>query len=449
MRLPSEGAWPLSPLQAASHLPLLALPSAASYATLPLLYEQYRVALPADKLGPLLGLLLAKRLTLYGCAIATVFVAAMRSSDAAPGLGERLESITAEAVLPATMPESQTAEVSAVARQLDSSSQATQAAALPLVFSLSLASAYAFQVLLSSTPPPEPTPTAVDDVAAVVRAAFTTVQPLSTASVCLFAVNAEAQATARAFSGGDTNGADDAGESAPSPASIAAAAAALALVASAYVVAPSSAWPAQNVVNACVAIGVARVLQLPNLAALLAGLVGLTLYDGFGTLFAVSAASAPLDPTFASSSMMESVAQAKLGGSQTWQPGLLTVRLEGRLTDALGLGDIVAPSMLAGWCRRFDLRLAAEEEAAAALGKEPGAAGRSGDGAGGGGYLRAALGGYALGCVLLEVVPAELSRAALLFLVPSSMAAVAFRLVERQEVAKAFAPPPADEEGAE
>ena len=143
---------------------------------------------------------------------------------------------------------------------------------------------------------------------------------------------------------------------------------------------------------------------------------------------------------------MESVAQAKLGAAsgngQVWQPGLLTVLLQGRLTDALGLGDLVAPSMLAGWARRFDLRLAAEA-AEAAEGRIAGAGGSAVEGAdaaaaGAGGYLTAAIGGYALGCVLLEVVPVELSRAALLFLVPSTAGAVVFRLIERKEIGKAF-----------
>ena len=73
MRGPVLSAWPLSPQQAALQLPLLALPSTASYATLPLLYEHYRAAVPPDNLVPLLGLLLAKRVTLYVCALDSRF----------------------------------------------------------------------------------------------------------------------------------------------------------------------------------------------------------------------------------------------------------------------------------------------------------------------------------------------------------------------------------------
>jgi len=60
------GPWPATPFQAASHLPLLALPSVASFAALPLLYENYQGVPPPDNLTPLLLLLLAKRVTIYG-----------------------------------------------------------------------------------------------------------------------------------------------------------------------------------------------------------------------------------------------------------------------------------------------------------------------------------------------------------------------------------------------
>ena len=428
---PSASAWPTTPLDTLSHLPLLALPSAISFAALPLLYSSYQAAAPADNLVPLLSLLLAKRLTLYACALSAVYVAAMRSSDAPPGLGQRLEVITADAVRPLSLPEEQTAEVKAVTTQLDQTPESAQAAGLPILFGVLLFGAYVTNVLLATPPPPEEMiePAFIDELLESLRGGITSVfQPLSTASVCLFAVNAESQAMAMAASGGPQQPSPAPNDDqAMSPASIAAAAAALTCVATAYLLPSEASWPIQNGVNACIAIGVARVLQLPNLSALLAALLGLALYDGFGTLFFAAgpamAAGGP-DDFGAAQSVMEGVAQAKLSaatGSGVWQPGLLTVRLEGRLTDALGLGDIVAPSMLAGWARRFDLKRMAEDGDAA------------------GGYLGAALSGYALGCVLLEVAPPELTRAALLFLLPCSAAAVVGRLVLRGDVVKAFA----------
>ena len=426
MRLGWQPAWPLSPLQTAAHLPLLALPSAASCTILPHLYESYQPAAPADNLGPLLLLLLAKRVTLYACAITTVYVAAMRSSDAPSGLGERLEQITAEAVRPGKMPAGQAAEVRAVTKQLDETPQAAQAAGLPLLFGALLASSYAFNVLLNQAPPPDQAQLPTAEMGALFRGIFEKFQPLSTASVCLFAVNAEVQATVRALTGGRESTDDD---DATPIASYAAAAAALACVSTAYLLGPSVSWPAQNVVNSCVAISVARVLQLPSLPAILAAIGGLALYDGFGTIFAVAAA----EPV-TGSSVMESVALSKLGsaGAGVWQPGLLTVVLHGRVTDGLGLGDVLAPAMLAGWCRRFDL----QQSATAVAG---GGADEENTTAENGGFLSAALGGYAVGCVLLEVAPPELTRAALLFLVPSTAAAVLFRLAERKVLPQALA----------
>ena len=53
-------------------------------------------------------------------------------------------------------------------------------------------------------------------------------------------------------------------------------------------------------------------------------------------------------------------------------------------------------------------------------------------------YLGAALGGYTLGCLLLEIAPPELARAALLFLVPSALTALLARLAVKRELARAF-----------
>ena len=60
-------AWPGTPLQAVQHLPLLALPSVASYYALPMLYDTWQAAAlnSQEKLGTFVALLLTKRLTLY------------------------------------------------------------------------------------------------------------------------------------------------------------------------------------------------------------------------------------------------------------------------------------------------------------------------------------------------------------------------------------------------
>ena len=87
--------------------------------------------------------------------------------------------------------------------------------------------------------------------------------------------------------------------------------------------------------------------------------------------------------------------------------------------------------MLLGWARRYDLAAAAQRQAA-------NEGGGKGDEGGEGGYLGAALGGYTLGCLLLEIAPPELARAALLFLVPSALTALLARLAVKRELARAF-----------
>jgi len=99
--------------------------------------------------------------------------------------------------------------------------------------------------------------------------------------------------------------------------------------------------------------------------------LGVTLFDAisvFGTV--VNAAS--IDDMIGSSSnliaadtassssisVMEAVARSKLSSSSVsssssgispWQPGLLEIILGGRVTDALGLGDVVFPACLVAW----------------------------------------------------------------------------------------------------
>ena len=455
----------LPPLAFPSSLPLLAAPSLVASVGLPELYSQYKAS--GDGLGFFVLLLLAKRCSLYAAAASTVYVAARRSGDAPPGLGARLEKLTKESTYPFKYPGIEQEEFKVVVKEMDSTSDAAQAATLPLVFGALLVGAYALN-LLSDLPPPQPTESNME-MAIAMQSAFAAFQPLSTASVCLFALNAELQAFVAAVLPREkvegmpdplpSDGSTDEAPTLP-PAALAAFASAFIAVGAAYLLPTKDVWPLQNVLNSCVAIGVARVLQLPSLPAVCAALVGLTLYDGIGTLGAASAASVvsaassasamiatsdasavvsatdAVSPLMASASVMEGVAQARLGygsgSTPLWQPGLLTVLLEGRTTDALGLGDVVGPSILAGWCHRFDLAKSNQrsesdsDEGQIAPGQ--------------GGYLATALGGYAAGCVLLEIGPPELTRAALLFLTPPMLIAVLARLTLRGELAAALQP---------
>jgi len=432
--------FPATPLQAVTTLPLLAVPSLIASAELPELYGNYKAS--GDSLALFFALLLAKRLTLYACALSTVYVASRRSVDAPAGLGERLEQLTSEALYPFRYPEAEQQELKKVVQTLNDTSEATQAATLPLLFGLLLVGAYAANVLLSTPPPPsEADVVLASELVEVLKSVANFAQPLSTASVVLFAFNAELQAFVSAALGtaeapptasGNANAMDS---SLPTPA-LATFAAALAGVGAAYLLPSSAAWPLQNVLNSCIGIGVARALQLPSLPAVCAAVVGLTLYDGIGTLGVASAAVAAdvLPASSSSSSIMEGVAQARISSAQVWQPGLLTVQLLGRPTDALGLGDVVAPSLVAGWAHRFDQAAGQTQQ-----GEEADKVRGSGGDGGGGGYLGTALGGYFGGCILLEVGPPELTRAALLFLVPSMLVAIVGRLALSGDLPRALA----------
>jgi hypothetical protein len=491
-RPPVPVAWPTSTADAATQLALLTAPSMAAAAALPSLYDAYTHQ-GSGPGGALLLLLLAKRLTLYSVATSTVYVAARRSADASPGLGARLECVTADGLYPFEMSSAQATELKTITADLDESSEALQAAALPVLFGGLLVGAYAFNTILAGGIGGigvEVPPVAGDAPWAVVeglRDAVKSVQPFSTGSVCFFALNAELQAMARAtfFSAEaarkPSNGAGGGGQ--VNPATLATACLALASVCAAFVLPAGLVWPAQNAVNAAIAISVTRVLQLDNLGSVCAALVGLTLYDGLGTLAAVGAVDDVVAGAgaLADASMMEQVARWRLGGgSEMWQPGLMTIFTQGRPTDAIGLGDIVIPSILAGWAHRFDRRLllesggrgpllesegrgpllesggrgpllesegrgpSLESEGRGPLLESPSEGGtaaveeRVGDGGEGGGYLAAVIQGYAVGCVLLEVVPPDVGRAALLCLVPTILTAVLGRLILRGELERAL-----------
>ena len=196
-----------------------------------------------------------------------------------------------------------------------------------------------------------------------------------------------------------------------------------AVTAGAYVLPPAAAWPLRNLVNSCIAVTVARGLQLPTLPLVAAALSGLVAYDtlsvyGTGALVAPAAAAeaAAAGASEASQSVMEAVARAKLSGSGPWQPGLLSVVVGGKTTDALGLGDAVFPAMLSGWALRRDLLA------------------RGARSEGGEVYFKAAMGGYCIGCFLCEVTNSGGGQPALLVLVPAMLATVLTTATVRGEL---------------
>ena len=111
------------------------------------------------------------------------------------------------------------------------------------------------------------------------------------------------------------------------------------------------------------------------------------------------------------SSVMESVARAKLQGP--WRPGLLEMVLAGRVSDAIGLGDIVFPACLVSWGFAQEKKLA---------------------------YAYSAIGGYILGSFLTELAstfgPSTIvgqGLPALIFITPAMLGSVSLVALQRGE----------------
>lgn len=207
----------------------------------------------------------------------------------------------------------------------------------------------------------------------------------------------------------------------------------------------SQAWPFQNSVNIALAVTVTRAIapflmeESGSVRTVALALTGLATYDAvsvFGTnVFSVQAAGA-LDTvsisnsvtdlvsstvhsfgmdmssimTAGDSSVMETVARAKLEGP--WRPGLLEMVLVGRVSDVIGLGDIVFPACLVSWGYSFNMA-----------------------------YVYATIGGYILGSLLTEVAstfgPTQ-GLPALIFLAPAMLGSISAVAIQRGEFQKVW-----------
>ena len=165
------------------------------------------------------------------------------------------------------------------------------------------------------------------------------------------------------------------------------------MIGAAFLLPLSFAWPAQNLINLAVISAVAQLVQFSQLPTILVALLGLTAYDFFAVYGTTHAAE--------SMSVMETVARSRLpsaSGSISWLPGLLEVVVKGRVTDGLGLGDVVFPSMLTGWALRYD-RNSTDDSA----------------------MYASVVGGYVAGCLLCEVFQTGEGLPALIYLTPSML----------------------------
>ena len=245
--------------------------------------------------------------------------------------------------------------------------------------------------------------------------------------------------------------------------------AAAVVAALAYLGPPGLVWPLRNVVGVSIGVAVARAVQLPRLPNVLVALSLLVAYDVFSvgvqlvnlgsaslattaaataaasssssasSAAATAAASASISASSsgAASSAMGAVALSKVGGATgagagaaaasssssfalpSWQPGLLEVELRGRVTDLLGLGDAVFPSLLSTFCLRFDQRSISNSNSNSNINssRSPSSDFSSSFPL----YFAASLLGFIAGCVACDLAPGIDSSGlpALLFIVPA------------------------------
>ena len=307
----------------------------------------------------LLPVLILKRLCIYAMAGFVVAIGGARGGGDPAALGTRLEELTRE-----LLPEA-TAEDLKPIQKLDAVPETQQAAAVPAAVAASLLLSLGLLALASS------------DGGAVREAAAsaTSLAAVSTAGTLFVFTRAEVQRAGVPV----------------------ATAVAVALVGIAYLVPAAYAWPVQNVLCMCLAIATARALQFSNFAALCAAAAALVVYDVASVAATLPVASAP---TAAAASPMGAVAVSRL--TEGFQPGLLQVRLGGRVSDVLGLGDAVFPALVAGFAKRYDL---VKEKSR---------------------LFPAALAGFGVGCLLCELSPGIDGRGlpALLYILPVMLLSV-------------------------
>ena len=393
----------------------------------------------SDRQQSILELLLLKRVYLYSTALVCLDWCAKRSVElAATPLGERFLKINKE-LLGEGIAGSE--EQRQVFESLNKVSGQQQALAIPLLVAAALLASFALVTATSS------------------------LSPSSSASSAAFIAPAQAIAALSLISNGavallfsKTEIGHALGDKSTASASASASASTLAaavLVGLSLVGGNGGAtWPVQNLVNAFIAVTVCRACALPKFGQVVLALLGLVLYD-------VVAVAGTVQFTDSGQSIMEAVARAKISASAVsasasasasapaslaansvsaavgsagwsmWRPGLFEVVVGGRVSDALGLADVVFPALLAGWALRFDAASSSPSNAPSPLqdGREAATATATAATTAGAATTTslypASLAGFALGCVACELLQTGTGgQPALLFLVPSMLFAV-------------------------
>ena len=190
--------------------------------------------------------------------------------------------------------------------------------------------------------------------------------------------------------------------------------------------------PLHNGVNFALAVAVSRALapflvkeRSKSLQFIALALTGLTLFDVVSVFGTGTVANAATDETAVS--VMETVARSKLATSTSslWAPGLLEVTYGGKPpTEALGLGDVVFPSLLLAWSFAVDSSDDCNKERYD--------------------YTKAATLGYVLGSAATEIVGSfsilgeRVGLPALLFLVPCMLGAVTVSAWSKGELSEIY-----------
>jgi len=385
---------------------------------------------PSDRQQSILELLLLKRVYLYSTALVCLDWCAKRSvALAATPLGERFLNINKELLGEGIAGGEEQRQVF---ESLDKVSGQQQALAIPVLVASALVASFALVTATSSLSSSSSSAAFIAPAQAL--AAFSLI---SNGAVALLFSKTEI---------GHALGDKESASASASASSSASTLAAAVLVGLSLAGGNGGAtWPVQNLVNAFIAVTVCRACALPKLSQVAVALLGLVLYD-------VVAVAGTMQFTDSGQSIMEAVARAKISASAVsasasaaavassasdsvsaavgaagwsmWRPGLFEVVVGGRVSDALGLADVVFPALLAGWALRFDASSSAV--AAASSAPQEGDEGAAAATAGGKTSLYpASLAGFALGCVACELLQTGAGgQPALLFLVPSMLLAV-------------------------
>ena len=382
--------FPIDSVMVFGVLPLLSL-------AFPVLLDSARTADENTAKTAVQILIAGKRLYIYLLAASIVAAAGIRGANDDPKLGGRISALTADILGLPTDDDSQVkAQLTEELKSLDTLSGESQSVGLPLLVASSLAGSLLLLQLGGGTDHTELGKSG-QDVGQIVQSSLPMVSQLTNAAILTLFTRGELE-RAFSFSGlinPSNNGAFALGS-------------AVILTTAAFLGPAPLVWPVQNIVCMCLAIAVSRAIQLPKLPFVAAALAALCVYDGASVLL-LSSHAASSSP--AAVSAMNTVALDKMG--PLWQPGLLEVRIGGRVSDILGLGDAVFPSIFVTLMRRFDL--ASKEE------KRP--------------YFVTSLVGFGAGCFLCEFAPGIDSTGlpALLFLVPAMFVSVGAVSLFRKE----------------